>query len=285
MHTNHNPQPRTGHEHASDADTAMAELLELDAEALHAYLTDLTRLLADLADVAPDRILDLGSGTGTGTLALARQFPTASVTAMDVSPQLLHRLDERATIHGVADRVRTLPTDLDQTWPQPEHGQAYDLIWTASFLHHLNDPDRGLTQAFDALRPGGLLAVTEMDFFPRVLPDDAGIGRPGLEARLHAATNTQPPHEWSQHLQRAGFILDAGRAFEIRVDSSQAGPSLNRYAQLVLTRLRSHAEGALSADDLAALDTLLDNAQPNGIAHRRDLTVRTTRTTWIARRP
>lgn len=49
--------------------------------------------------------------------------------------------------------------------------------------------------------------------------------------------------------------------------------------------LRSHATTALDTDDLAALDALLDETQPHSIARRDDLNVRTTRTTWIARRP
>ncbi|MBP0459072.1 class I SAM-dependent methyltransferase [Streptomyces bomunensis] len=263
----------------------MAQLLELDAEVLASHLAELTALLADHADPAPARILDLGSGPGTGSLALARRFPAAEVTAVDVSPQMLHRLRKQAAAHGVADRISTVEANLDGSWDVIGESGPYDLIWAASFLHHVADPARTFAQAFEQVRPGGLVAVTEMDFFPLYLPEDTGIGRPGLEARLHAATNTQPPHEWSDHLKDAGFTLKERRPFEIRLDSTQAGPSLNAYAQASLARLRSHATDVLDADDLAALDALLDETQPHGIAHRDDLRVHTTRTTWIARRP
>ncbi|MET7451619.1 class I SAM-dependent methyltransferase [Streptomyces sp. NPDC005574] len=280
-----NAQKHAGHERASGADAAMAELLELDAEVLSPYLTNVTSRLADLLDPVPARVLDLGSGPGTGSLALARRFPDASVTAVDVSPQMLHRLRERAAAHGVAGRVRTVETNLDEQWPQAADGQPYDLMWAAAFLHHLTDPHRTLTQALAHLRPGGLLAVGEMDFFPRFLPEDTGVGRPGLEARLHAVTNTRPPHEWTDQLTGAGFTVDERRPFVIRLDHTTAGPALNRYAQVCLAKLRLHAEGLLEADDLAALDALLDETRPHGIARRRDLTVRTTRTLWVARRP
>jgi trans-aconitate methyltransferase len=285
MNTHHGTHGHIGHERASGSDVAMAELLELDAEVLEPYLTELTSWLADLTDSAPTRVLDLGSGPGTGSLALARRFPAAMVEAVDISPQMLHRLQKQAAAHGVAGRISTLEANLDEQWPQAGEAQPYDLMWAAAFLHHLSDPDRTLAQAFEHLRPGGLFAVTEMDFFPRFLPEDASIGRPGLEARLHAATNTQPPHEWTDQLKDAGFIVDAHRPFEIGLDGSQAGPALGRYAQICLTKLRSHADEALDADDLAALDALLDETQPHSILRRDDLTVRTTRTTWIARRP
>ncbi|GAA2595470.1 MULTISPECIES: hypothetical protein [Streptomyces] len=60
--------------------------------------------------------------------------------------------------------------------------------------------------------------------FPLFLPEDTGVGRPGLEALLHAATNTRPPHEWTDHLRGAGFVLEERRPFEIRLDRTEAGP-------------------------------------------------------------
>src|SRR3979490_51146 len=51
-----------------------------------------------------------------------------------------------------------------------------DLVWASSSLHHMADPDRVLTEVFGTLRPGGLLAVTEMGSSPRSPP--ARVGRP-----------------------------------------------------------------------------------------------------------
>ncbi|CAL9439853.1 class I SAM-dependent methyltransferase [Streptomyces sp. enrichment culture] len=263
----------------------MVRLLELDAEVLAPHLAELTGLLAGLADRAPARILDLGSGPGTGSLALADRFPAARVTAVDLSPHMLHRLREQAAAHGAADRIGTLEADIDEPWDAIGAAGPYDLIWAAAFLHHVADPARTLARAFEQLRPGGLLAVTEMDFFPRFLPEGTGTGRPGLEARLHAATNTRPPHDWTDHLRNAGFAVDEQRPYDILLDRAQAGPSLNDYARTCLAALRSHATDVLGADDLTALDTLLDDTHPHGIAHRADLGVRTTRTLWVARRP
>lgn len=275
-HQSHHAQ-----DHGNRPERAMAELLELDAEVLRSYLAELTAWLAGLADRVPTRILDVGSGPGTGSFALARQFPEAVVTAVDVSAEMLHRLAERASAQGIADRVHTLRADLDEEWPV---GGCYDLVWAAASLHHLKDPDQALARMLATLRPGGLLAVTEMDFFPCFLPEDPGIGRPGLEARLHAATNSRPPSDWTEHLARAGFALEARRPFEIAVPASSE-PAVTRYARLCLSRMRAHAEGGLPVADLAALDALLADDGPSSVLHRGDLTARTTRTTWVARRP
>lgn len=269
-----------GHATADAGTIAMAELLDLDAEVLSAYLSELTAWLAELADREPAHIADLGSGTGTGAIALAQRFTQARVTAVDISPQMLHRLSKQASALGLGDRVHTVEANLDEDWPTLD---ACDMVWAASSLHHMANPDRILAGAFDALRPAGLLAVTEMDFFPRFLPD-IGVGRPGLEARLHAALNTDPAAEWTDHLLRAGFTLEARRVFtiDLRAPLPEAAA---RYAQSCLRILRSHLDGKLPAQDLAILDALIAGEGRDSILHRHGLTVRTTRTTWVGRRP
>ncbi|MFJ9033672.1 class I SAM-dependent methyltransferase [Streptomyces sp. NPDC102274] len=274
IHSTHQDHERDG------ADTiAMAELLDLDAEVLHTYRAELTSWLGKLTDPAPGHVLDLGSGTGTGTLALLEAFPQAETTALDLSPQMLHHLSKKAHALGLADRLSTVQADLDTAWPDLAPA---DLLWAASSLHHMSDPDQFLVRAFDALRPGGLMAVTEMDFFPRFLSDDIRLG--GVEARLHAALNEGPAVDWTDNLTRAGFILEAKRPFVIDLRAPLPGAA-GRYAQISLRKLRSHADGRLPEADLALLDTVLDSDGPDGIPRREDLTVRTTRTTWAARRP
>jgi ubiquinone/menaquinone biosynthesis C-methylase UbiE len=280
------------HQHHPAAETdeaAMAELLDLDAEVLHSYLSEVTAWIHELAaDLHPSRILDLGSGTGTGAFALLQRFEGSDVIALDISAQLLHRLRDKARVLGVADRVRTVQADLDAAWPAID---PVDLVWASSSLHHMADPDRVLTGVFAALRPGGLLAVIEIDSFPRFLPDDLGLGRPGLEARCHAALAERQadelPHlgsDWSARLSQASFTIEAQRPFAINL-TPPLPASAGRYAQASLRRIRSSLNGRMSADDLAALDALIDSDGPDGVLQRDDLTVHTARTVWVARRP
>jgi SAM-dependent methyltransferase len=281
-HHHHHPGAGTG-------EAAMAELLDLDAEVLHSYLSEVTAWIHELAaDLPPGRILDLGSGTGTGTFALLQRFEGTDVIAVDVSKELLDHLRDKARVLGLADRVRTVQADLDAAWPAID---AVDLVWASSSLHHMADPDRVLTEVFAALHPGGLLAVIEMDSFPRFLPDDLGSGRPGLEARCHAVLAEERAAElpylgsdWGSRLSQAGFTIEAERPFVIEL-TPPLPVSAGRYAQASLRRIRSSLDGRMSADDLAMLDTLIDSDGPDGLLRRDDLTVRTTRTVWVARRP
>jgi SAM-dependent methyltransferase len=281
------------HDHQHDGDepaqAVLAELLDLDAEVLHDYLSSVIDWVGELAaDQPPRRILDLGCGTGTGSLALLRRFPGSEVTAVDASGPMLDRLRDKARELQVTSRVHAVQADLDAGWPDTG---PVDLAWASNSMHHMADPDRVLAQILAALEPGGLLAVAEMDSFPRFLPDDPGIGRPGLEERCHAAQDDVRGHEmphlgsdWGPRLAKAGFAVEAGRTFAIGLEAPLPAPA-SRYALLSLQRLRSAIDGRISADDLAALDTLLDPDDPASIRQRGDLTVRTARTVWLARRP
>ena len=208
------------------------------------------------------------------------------MTAVDVSAPMLGRLRARAREMGLDGRIRTVQADLDAGWPAT--GPA-DLVWASSSLHHLADPDRVLAGVFAALRPGGLLAVAEMDSFPRFLPDDLGAGtrsalprrpgrRPGpARCRISALTG-------ARGCAQAGFTIEAERTFAIDLRAPLPAAA-GRYAQASLGRLRSSLDGRISAGDLATLGMLLDGDGPGSLLRRDDLTVRTTRTVWVARRP
>ncbi|MEU4766328.1 class I SAM-dependent methyltransferase [Actinosynnema sp. NPDC023794] len=283
------PQTHThehGHHQQRDADSGQAEILDLDAEVLAEHIAAITEWLP--LKSSPRRIVDLASGTGAGTFALLDRFPEAHVTAVDASPGHLRRLREKARARAVDEHVRTLPADLDDaTWP--DLGTP-DLVWASASMHHLADPDHALRAVRDLLAPDGLFVVVELAGLPRFLPEDAPADRPGLEGRLHAATDRfhaeHVPHrgaDWGAKLTAAGFAVEGELTVAVDVDGSR-NAVIGRYASGVLRRLRDAVGAELAADDLVALDRLLDTGSPHGILRRDDLAVRTERTVWAARR-
>ncbi|MFL4908369.1 class I SAM-dependent methyltransferase [Streptomyces sp. MMS24-I2-30] len=282
VHPAHQPGPDHG---PGDHGDGQAELLDLDAEVLAEHNASLVAGLP--VESPPARLVDLGCGTGTGTFALLARFPEAHVTAVDSSAGHLHRLREKACTTGVADRVRTVQADLDADWP--DLGTP-DLVWASASLHHMADPDRTLRQIHDLLLPGGLCAIVELAGFPRFLPGDAPADRPGLEERCHAASERHHaehvPHrgaDWGPRLTAAGFSLEDERTVAVSVGQARSA-AVGRYALRSLGRMRATVVDALPAEDLAALDRLLDTDGPGSILRRDDLAVRTERTVWAARR-
>lgn len=287
QHSGHGQGDDHDHDHdhgsAHDHGAELADLLDLDAEVLGEYLDEVAAWVEQQAAAAPRTIVDVGAGTGTGSLALARHFGAAEVVAIERSAVMAERLRAAALGQGLAARVRVVQADVDDAWATVG---AADIVWAASSLHEFSDPDRVLRDIHSALRPGGLVVIVEMDDLPRFLPDDVGLGRPGLESRCHQALaqlgwNAHP--DWRPHLERAGFAISAQRSFV--ADATPAPASVARYASAYLRRISSALHGRLATDDLDALDQLLSADNPNALVHRRELTVCGSRTAWAARRP
>ncbi|GAA2439432.1 class I SAM-dependent methyltransferase [Streptomyces macrosporus] len=272
--------------HQEHRDGGQAEILDLDAEVLAEHLASITAWLPLKSE--PRQIVDLGCGTGAGTFALLERFPDAHVTAVDTSTGHLQLLRERACARGVERRVRTVQADLDTNhWP--DLGTP-DLVWASASMHHMANPDRTLRSVRELLASGGLFAVVELAGFPRFLPAHAPENRPGLEERAHAATDSfhaeHVPHrgaDWGPILTAAGFTVEDERTITINIEGERS-EAIGRYAYSSLQRIRGVAAPALSPEDLAALDELLDTNSPNSLLRREDLAVRTERTVWAARR-
>lgn len=117
--------------------------------------------LEDLADcirdwASPTAILEVGCGEGALAERLARDFPQASYTGIDIIPHL-GRL-----YHGpVSDRVRfrrITAEDLAEAEPG-----AYDLVVINDVLHHVPAPARNslMAAARKLLAPGGRLVFKD----------------------------------------------------------------------------------------------------------------------------
>jgi len=257
----------------------MAQMLDLDAEVLHDYHRELITWAGSLVPPQP-RIIDLGAGTGTGSLALARHLPDAQVTAVDVDEEMLAHVRRRAQDAGLGERIRTVQADLDQPWP--DLGPA-DLVWASASLHHMADPAETLSRVFATLRPGGVLLATEVDSFPLFL---SGTPDAALEERAHAVlaearteAGLHMHEDWGSHAAKAGFVVEDVRRTDIDLRPPLPAAT-GRYAEVSLGRMPHRLEGRLDPADLAAFERVAA-----GIADRGDLTVRTTRTVFLARRP
>jgi SAM-dependent methyltransferase len=294
----HHAHRQGAHQDREAADDNYTDLLELDAEVLRDYWSAALDWVREAADGATRaRLLDLGSGTGTGAIGLARRFPEAEVVALDISPAAVGRVRAKAAELGLGPRVRPVEADLDLGWPDlgwpaPPSPPApvLDLTWASMSLHHMADPGQVLRDALAATRPGGLIAVAEFSEPLRFLPDDLGLGRPGFESRTagvlgRAHTELMPAlgSAWAARLAEAGWSVVAERDFPIDLDPP-SHPDAGRYARAWLARLSQGLADRLEPDDQATLAELLDENSPRSVLRRANLRIRGVRTVTLARR-
>ena len=116
----------------------------------------LIRVLGDQPN-PPRQILEIGCGTGENLLRLARQFPEATVTGLDLSADMLAQARRKLNRRQVQATLRHQRYDRPLS-PEP----GFDLIVFSYCLSMINPGWRqALEAALQDLKPGGRLAVVD----------------------------------------------------------------------------------------------------------------------------
>jgi SAM-dependent methyltransferase len=295
----HHGHGGTHHQQAHDAaerDWASAGArLELEGDVTMPLLREAIDAIASAAG-SPDavrRVLDLGSGPGVASVALAQRFPRAVVTAVDAAEPLLDLATQRAARVGVGRRVQTAVADLERALGHVAVAGSIDVVWASMVLHHVEAVPQALADVRRLVRPGGLLAVVE--FGRRLhgsLPVGLDVGRDGFAERHAVAVRGAleghlPPGamaiDWPARLAAAGFDVVDRRELAMHVPAPLDDAARQCVLQDLATSAR-RAPGFLDAADLALLDALVDVDDPRCVLHRDDLTLDISRAFFLARR-
>ena len=109
------------------------------------------------------KVLDAGCGPGRLTLPLAEAVgPEGEVTALDLQAGMLDRVREKVTLADLSN-VRYLNAGLGEGKLQ---NLRYDRITLVTVLGEIPDQNAALKELHRALRPEGLLSITEVIFDP-----------------------------------------------------------------------------------------------------------------------
>ncbi len=112
----------------------------------------------DLIKLQPQRILDVGAGTGQLTLQLTRRYKNCEVIALDLAPAMLRLARQRL---GMLDKwfgkQRFICGDADHL---PLADNSVDMIISNFAIQWCSDLDQTFTEFQRVLKPNGLLLFT-----------------------------------------------------------------------------------------------------------------------------
>jgi 2-polyprenyl-3-methyl-5-hydroxy-6-metoxy-1,4-benzoquinol methylase len=115
-------------------------------------------LLTNLGVKRGMNICDMGCGNGFYTLQLAKMVgETGHLYAVDIQPEMLKFLNERADKQGVTNVSPILGTFTNPRLPAGK----MDLILCVDVYHEFSHPEQMLAAMRKALAPGGLVALVE----------------------------------------------------------------------------------------------------------------------------
>jgi ubiquinone/menaquinone biosynthesis C-methylase UbiE len=112
-----------------------------------------------LAGKVRGHALDLGTGPAEIPIHFCRLAPGWKVTAVDLSAPMLAAARDNLAHAGLTRHIRLLHGDA-RSLALP--AGAFDLVFSNSILHHLEDPIPFWREAWRLVKPGGALLVQDL---------------------------------------------------------------------------------------------------------------------------
>ncbi len=166
------------------------------------------------------RLLDVGGGSGTYTIAFLEAEPRMEATLFDLPP-VIDMARERLQAAGMLERVRLVAGDYRKDALPAGH----DLAFVSAIIHQNSFPENTalFRNIYDALAPGGRIVVRD-----HLLSPDRTHPRSGALFAVNMLMGTKGGNSYTEDevreaLQQAGFVTIRTIQPDVRMDGLMEG--------------------------------------------------------------
>jgi SAM-dependent methyltransferase len=190
----------------------------------------------------PQKILDLGTGSGIWAMDIADTYPSAEVIGVDTAPV----------------QPKMLPTnlvfeidDVEHEWLWPE--SSFDLIHGRELIMAIHDWPRLVRQAKSRLRPGGYLQLCGS--YPAFASDDGTLpsgsayvelGKIYFEMSERIGASGHEVTKWKQYLEDEGYEDVQEKIFKIPTNPWPRDQRLKKIGALELDHFRDNIKNVFA---------------------------------------
>ncbi len=214
-------------------------------------------LLAQVPDLPPGGVVDLGCGNGAVAEALSTRLPDRPLAGIDNSPAMLEKARETGRYHTL--------TEADVAAWSPRTPPA--LMFSNAALHWLPDHGTLMPRLAAMLAPGGTLAVQmprqQMAPAHRLLREIAARDFPNLFDFTHWQPQVSNPAFYAEALAGLGRLSLWQTEYHQRLDPQPQGHPVRHFsASTAMRPFLKKLDDQQAASFTAACDAALEPAYP-----------------------
>jgi ubiquinone/menaquinone biosynthesis C-methylase UbiE len=184
----------------------------------------------------PQKILDLGTGSGIWAIDVADQYESAEVIGVDTAPTQPDVLPPNVIFEI---------DDVENDWLWPE--SSFDLIYGRELIMAIRDWPRLIRQAYRHLKPGGYIELSgsypSFQSDDDTLPADSAYVETGqiyFDMSERIGSSGHEVRNWKQYLEEAGFVDVQQRIFRIPTNPWPKDPTLKKIGAFELLHYRDN---------------------------------------------
>ncbi|MBC8505610.1 MAG: methyltransferase domain-containing protein [Anaerolineales bacterium] len=109
------------------------------------------------------RVLEIGPGNGTYTLATARRLgPEGELVTVDIEPKMIERVQHRTKAEGITN----IDARVADAYDLPFENESFDLVYMITVINEIPNIPQALAELHRVLKSSGTLVFSELFMDP-----------------------------------------------------------------------------------------------------------------------